>query len=458
MFLPSIRIFTLGDVVLQGPPNECPGFIFSGRVIVKINVPTTVRTLDIVFQSQQGSRWLQLKRPARKPEENSVMYRDTLYVASESAASAVWGKGSYEFYFQIVLPGTLCETMYTEHKRVAYELRATLTTGGALSGHRRSSVLPVAVKRVPYFGSVWESIANDVIHVTAVWRNKIEMCALGCSRVQRDDQPLRVKGVIRALEKGFRLMRVGFILEERTRSRLGGSVGGVKCTSNIAACKYLRAKDGDEDHGGWHGSLIVDQKAFEIELQIPKAYAKIQYDIRHGPVTVSHRLAFVVAVVDQMGRRTSLRLFTPLHIMPHDWVDSGNELPSYTSSFADRVLLKSSVPCQPSGNADTARASSVCGISVAIDGEGSDSEDEGRHGSFSEAEVGGTRCVQLGKDIIPTDQGWNWGLGWPRDDDAMSRIEEVENDNEEEPIVSEEGSSTLLPQISGSVLPAQVVG
>ncbi|KAJ1834026.1 hypothetical protein LPJ73_007847, partial [Coemansia sp. RSA 2703] len=345
-----------------------------------------------------------LKRPARKPEQNTVMYRDVLYTANDSPGSAVWPKGSYEFYFQMVLPGTLCETMYTEHKRVAYELRATLTTGGALSCHRRSSVLPVAVKRVPYFGPAWESIANDEIHVTAIWRNKIEMCALGCSRVQRDDQPLKVKGVVRALEKGFRLMRVGFILEERTRSRLGTSVG-VKCTSSIAASKYLRANDNDT-YGGWHGSLIVDQKAFELELRIPKAYSKIQYDIRHGPVTVSHRLAFVVAVVDQMGRRTSLRLFTPLHIMPHDWVDSGDELPSYTSSFADRVLLKSSVPCRSERNPDTLQSSSACRISVAIDGESSGSEDEDAsslHGEFSETEIGDDGCVRLGKDIVPTD-------------------------------------------------------
>ncbi|KAJ2898061.1 hypothetical protein GGI21_004892 [Coemansia aciculifera] len=92
--------------------------------------------------------------------------------------------------------------------------------------------------------------------------------------------------------------------------------------------------------------------AFEMELQIPKAYGKIQYDVKHGPVTVSHRLAFVVAVVDQLGRGTSLRLFTPLHIMPHDWVDCGDELPSYVSSFTDRVLLKSN---RSSSDLDVAR-------------------------------------------------------------------------------------------------------
>ncbi|KAJ2825969.1 hypothetical protein GGI24_003024 [Coemansia furcata] len=231
--------------------------------------------------------------------------------------------------------------MYTELRRISYEVRANLQTG-ALGGARRTAVQAVAVKRVPYFGAVWESIASDVVNVSAVWRNKIEMSAMGCSRVQRDDQPLRVRGVIRALEKGFKLTKVGVILEERTRSRISG-MGGVKCSSSIAAQRYLKAKEGADRHKDWFGSVLIDQMAFEMELQIPKAYGKIQYDVKHGPVTVSHRLAFVIAVVDQLGRGTSLRLFTPLHIMPHDWVDSGDELPSYVSSFTDRVLLRSNV-------------------------------------------------------------------------------------------------------------------
>ncbi|ORX72753.1 hypothetical protein DL89DRAFT_264959 [Linderina pennispora] len=237
----------------------------------------------------------------------------------------------YEFAFQIVLPGYLCETMYTEHRQVSYQIKASLTTS-ALAATKRSAIKEIAIKRVPYYGAVWESLTNDIINVTAVWRNRIEMCALGCSRVQKDDQALRVKGVIRALEKGYRLTKVGFILEERTRTRVNG---GFKCTSNIASFRYLKSSEGLD---GWFGGLIIDQMAFDMELQIPKAYRKIQYDIKHGPVTVSHRLAFVVAIVDAMGHGTNLRLFTPLHIMPNDM--ASYDLPSYGSSFADRILLK----------------------------------------------------------------------------------------------------------------------
>ncbi|KAJ1966006.1 hypothetical protein GGI12_000380 [Dipsacomyces acuminosporus] len=282
-----------------------------------------------------GSRWLSFKR-APKDEDQNVAFGDVLYVGQPG--SNVWRRGVYEFVFQIVLPGYLSETMYTDQKRVSYELRATLFTG-ALGGAKRSAVQRVAVKRVPYFGAMWDSLANDTIHVTAKWRDRIEMCALGCGRVQRDDQTIRVTGVVRALEKGYRLTKVGFIIEERTKSRLADGAG-LKCTSSIAARSYLKPRGGGEN-GGWFGSLIVDQMAFSIELQIPKAYRKIQYDIKHGSVTITHRLAFVIAVVDELGCGTSLRLFTPLHIMPLDWVASGYELPSYINSLGDRVLLSS---------------------------------------------------------------------------------------------------------------------
>ncbi|KAJ2675302.1 hypothetical protein GGI25_004040 [Coemansia spiralis] len=338
MLPPSVRLFTLGDVVLQGAPSESPGYLFNGRVIVNIRAPTAVKLLKVVFQTEQCNDTLYVV-----PTENndSDEYSSSSNSNNTSSNTAIWSKGSYEFFFQIVLPGNLCETMYTEHKRVSYEVRAVLQTGNTLSGAQHTTVQPIAVKRVPYNGAVWEALANDMVHVTAVWRDSIEMCALGCSRVQRDDQPLRVKGVVRALEKGFKLTKVGFILEERTRSRIPGRTAGIKCTSSVVACTYLRPKTSKVEHKGWFGDIIVDQRDFEMVLNIPKAYGKIQYDVKHGPVTVSHRLAFVIAVVDKFGRGTSLRLFTPLHIMPHDCADSGEELPSYISSFADRVLLRS---------------------------------------------------------------------------------------------------------------------
>ncbi|KAJ1836458.1 hypothetical protein IWW55_006329 [Coemansia sp. RSA 2706] len=319
MILPSVRVFALGDVVLQGAPAEAPGFVFDGRVLVTVRVPTRIHTVDVVFQTAAASRWARL-RARDPPHEHHVSFRDTVYSGDET-----WARGTYEFFFRIVLPGDLSETMFTEHKRVAYEVRASL--GGSV---RRAATRPVAVKRVPYFGSAWEALASDVVHVSAVWRDRIEMCALGCSRVQRDGRPLRVTGVVRALEKGFRLTKVGVILEERTRCRTGRA-----CSSAVAASRFLRAGE----HGDWYGCPIIDQRAFDLELQIPRAYGKIQYDVKHGSVTVSHRLAFVIAVVDQFGHGTSLRLFTPLHIMPHDWVDCGDELPAYADALADRVLL-----------------------------------------------------------------------------------------------------------------------
>ncbi|KAJ1718009.1 hypothetical protein LPJ61_006952, partial [Coemansia biformis] len=347
MILPGVRVFAPGDVILQGAPAESAGYVLDGRVMVTIRVPVRVRGLTVSFQTARGSRWGRLLPHAQRGggggsssgddhdhDDDRVELRDQLY----SSDGEVWGRGRHEFLFRIVLAGDLGETMFTAHKRVAYEVRAELVLGGALGGAlggtlggaRRWAAQAVAVKRVPFFGPAWEFLASDMVHVSAVWRSRIEMCALGCSRVQRDGRPLRVRGVVRALEKGFRLTRVGFLLEERTRSRVGRAPA--TSSSTIAASRYLRAGE----HGGWCGSPIVDQMAFDVELQIPKAYGKIQYDVKHGPVTVSHRLAFVVAVVDHLGRGTSLRLFTPLHIMPHDCAGSGDELPAYADALADR--------------------------------------------------------------------------------------------------------------------------
>ncbi|KAI9479786.1 hypothetical protein LPJ78_003405 [Coemansia sp. RSA 989] len=314
MILPSVRVFAPGDVVLQGAPGEAAGSTFEGRVMVTVRVPTRIQRVQVTFQTQT-SRWTRLRqhKPAAPVALHDCMYR---------SAGEMWGRGTYEFFFRIAVPGDLSETMFTAHKRVAYEVRAEVE--GSV---RRAAARPVAVKRVPYFGSVWQALASDVVHVSAVWRDRIELCALGCSRVQRDGQPLHITGVVRALQKGFRLTKVGVLLEERTRCRAAAT-----STSAVAASRFLRASD-------LASEPIVDQRAFDLELLIPRAYGRIQYDVKHGPVTVSHRLAFVVAIVDQYGHGTSLRLFTPLHIMPHDAADAPDQLPAYADALADRILL-----------------------------------------------------------------------------------------------------------------------
>ncbi|KAJ2712251.1 hypothetical protein H4R19_002850 [Coemansia spiralis] len=353
MLLPGVRVYAPRDVILHGAPAESAGYVLDGRVMVTVPVAVRIRELTVAFRASQSSRWTRLLHPAHTQRSSAadddyggdehIELRHQL--CGDDSGGEVLARGRHEFLFRVELPGDLAETMFTAHKRVAYEVRADLVLGGALGGvlggGRRWAAQAVAVKRVPFFGPAWEFLASDMIHVSAVWRNRIEMCALGCSRVQRDGRPLRVKGVVRALEKGFRLTRIGFLLEERTRSRMGPAPA--TSSSAIAASRYLRAGE----HGGWCGSPIIDQMAFDVELQIPKAYGKIQYDVKHGPVTVSHRLAFVVAVVDRLGRGTSLRLFTPLHIMPHDCAGSGDELPAYAAALADRVLLAAAVAESP---------------------------------------------------------------------------------------------------------------
>ncbi|KAJ2721877.1 hypothetical protein GGI07_003668 [Coemansia sp. Benny D115] len=45
--------------------------------------------------------------------------------------------------------------------------------------------------------------------------------------------------------------------------------------------------------------------SFDMELQIPKAYGKIQYDIKHGSVTVSHSIVQQDDSSESSSRNTS---------------------------------------------------------------------------------------------------------------------------------------------------------
>ncbi|KAJ2770904.1 hypothetical protein IWQ57_002450, partial [Coemansia nantahalensis] len=152
MILPGVRVFAPGAVVLHGAPTESAGYVLDGRVMVTVRVPVRIRELTVAFQTARGGRWGRLQLPSRlhrrtaaansdgsdydrnseRVELHSRLYGDSRGPDEEGEEELP--RGRHEFLFRIELPGDLVETMFTAHKRVAYEVRADLALGGALGG------------------------------------------------------------------------------------------------------------------------------------------------------------------------------------------------------------------------------------------------------------------------------------------------------------------------------------
>ncbi|KAJ1948122.1 hypothetical protein FBU59_001741 [Linderina macrospora] len=84
--------------------------------------------------------------------------------------------------------------------------------------------------------------------------------------------------------------------------------------------------------------LPIDQDiSVARSLNVPSAYTGIQYDVRRGPVRVTHDLVFSAAIADEAGNVHHLRLATPIFVLP-DMAAGSMDLPRYEEAGSDTLI------------------------------------------------------------------------------------------------------------------------
>ncbi|KAJ1737351.1 hypothetical protein LPJ72_000557 [Coemansia sp. Benny D160-2] len=358
------------DIILHGTPRDARCAVVSGRVVFSGKAARTVSSVVVRFRAKQEDMLNPAMSVAFQPEVTCAVVRDgQIGEAASEEVSATPGQRVWRF--RMGVPGNTSETVYSPAAFVAYELVAEVRTAALVTWAPFSKTVasaPVAVKRVPAADSMWATMSSEPMNVSAIWRDRIELTSIAASRAICETQAIHVRGVLRPLAKGVRLLRAGFELRELVSGPFDGANANGPRTHTVARCaRDLTAVEPDsaaESDGAVRirmqfpaktppqrstavAGIVVDQDIqVSARLRMPTAYNAIQFDVPIGPVRVSHELAFAASVVDECGQIHNVRLSSAVYVLPHAAAASP-DLPRYEHSDSDILLAAANLPAAP---------------------------------------------------------------------------------------------------------------
>ncbi|KAJ2616026.1 hypothetical protein H4S08_000987, partial [Coemansia sp. RSA 1365] len=350
------------DVLVYGSPREARCGMVSGRIVYTTNSRRSVNSLIVRFRSKNEELFNPAMSVACQSEITCIVVKDGTPATTATELPFNEAAGQQEWRFSIGIPGNINETVFTPTAFIAYELVAEIRIGSFSQWSpfcKQVSSIPMTVKRVPSPDSLWSSIAEEAMDISAVWRGKLELSAAASSRIVHDSQPFHIRGIVRPLIKGMRLLRTTFDIREAingpfdnyselsSRSHIASKCTHDLCIATPADCQddmqVVISFPQDASTRRRPGLEIDQEIQISGSLNVPRAYEDIQYDIAVGPIRVSHELFFSVSVADERGQVHTVRLSTGIYVLPRTTVDTA-DLPRYEQSDKD-VLLAAGQSC-----------------------------------------------------------------------------------------------------------------
>ncbi|KAJ1893307.1 hypothetical protein LPJ66_005838 [Kickxella alabastrina] len=357
------------EVILLGGPNQASSGYITGRVVVVSKNIDQLKSLIVTLRPQR-QRLFQTQSLLTPP----LLLQTALVTDGQSEQQVInniiSGKGR-EWRFSIEIPGSTAETIFSKEHVVAYELVADARTYGSFANASQSKACSIMIKRTPSTDSLWTMQASAPITETVVWRSKLELTIFTNSRIIHDEEVISVRGTIRPLEKGMSMAYAGFQIFERITREVAvrGSLESVEynevvTNSTVDIHSIYSAMHNDISGGGSSigigrrsisnyrsmGSNSIPEKAdlplvqeisIPCTLTVPEIYTGIQYDIHRGPIKSSHELILFIAITDDQGNPQSLRLSTPMFVLPKVVGKQAN-LPRYEDTDMDQLVETSS--------------------------------------------------------------------------------------------------------------------
>ncbi|KAJ2823344.1 aminopeptidase, partial [Coemansia erecta] len=332
------------SVVLRGTPSEASSQSLTGRVLFRLGHSLKVKTITAVFQSV-GSSKQQLQPQAASSQ---VRIEQVLFDASNLPRGyAAWKSNyygcdtsSYEFPFSFVVAGHLHESVNTSFGGVGYELKVTIQTCG-FGINTWSESLKIPVFRIPKEGTPQALRLTDPLRMQADWLGAVELRVLRDTVAMADNSKMRARVVICPLQKGLQLADVGLRLSETVCHKTATDKFGDPRSYHKVISERRKAT---EDPAIGLGPLPLSQEhSLTLSLPVPKAFSGIQYTMDTPQVSIVHELVLTATVIDRDQNPRHLRISSHVCVVPKPALeDTFAELPAYSSTGHDRLLLGSS--------------------------------------------------------------------------------------------------------------------
>ncbi|KAJ2721879.1 hypothetical protein GGI07_003670 [Coemansia sp. Benny D115] len=336
-------------VVLRGRASEASGQELAGRVLIRLNRSLKVKNVSISFRAANAKK-SQLWGSPDIIQNTFKSLKSELFTAADSPTGYdIWDSTSdipYEFPFSFIIPGHLHESVHTEFGHVTYELRVFINSSG-FGINTWTESLPIPVYRVPKEGSSWSVALHENLRMQADWMGAVELEVSSDTVAVNAKTKMNVQAIIRPLQKEQMLVDIGLRLIEKQRLKAAVDKYGDPHSSEKMICEsHLRV---DDPEGTFNTLPLNQEHKFDLALNIPAALHGIQHDMDTAKLCVKHELVFTATVLDKAQEPHYLRISTPVIIAFQTMADHFFfELPTYTGSASDRLLLDDSRP-SPSG-------------------------------------------------------------------------------------------------------------
>ncbi|CAG8720890.1 26767_t:CDS:2 [Gigaspora margarita] len=274
---PTFKIIVEQETItMHGTPQESAGNVLRGRLVLELCEVTKIKSIKLTFQGK---------------------------------SKVVWqgAPGNYNWGFELVLPGSLPETIAgCDHGSIEYKLKAIAERHSfALNLNTRQKI---TLQRCSFLNS--EDALDTVVANTWTDRVVYDFSVDSKTLTLGDDISLSLD--IKPLNQSLRVREYSCTFNEC----ISYSVG----THKRSISKTLNSVRGDNLH--WNDYLWTDS----LKIKIPKSKTICHYDTDNSIIQITHelRLSIIFAVED--NRLVELRATLPIIITLNN---DDMELPPY---------------------------------------------------------------------------------------------------------------------------------
>ncbi|KAK9314620.1 hypothetical protein V1522DRAFT_408605 [Lipomyces starkeyi] len=322
----DIRLYSADHdvIIVRGTPDESAGVLLKGAVVLSLLESVSVKRISLRLYGTIRMNWQETVQSSRGLSQRTNRYEKVIYEHTwnfldwdgNRNTSHTIGQGNYEYPFEVILPGSISESVEgLEGGSVIYKMKVIVERGRFANNLIKKKHIRVVRTLGP------EALElSQTMSIENVWPNKVDYCISIPSKAVPIGSATPVHLLLQPLLKGLRLGQIVIVLKEYYTLHIphGPGHASVRTVSQVT----LPAPEVGEDE---IPGEIWDIRDF---FQIPPNLTKCTQDCDiPGFIEVRHKLKFAVSLKNPDGHVSELRASLPiaLFISPNVPVNDGGE-------------------------------------------------------------------------------------------------------------------------------------
>ncbi|CAG8591312.1 2888_t:CDS:2 [Acaulospora colombiana] len=284
---------------MRGTQSESVGCVLRGQLVLAITEPTKVREVKLTFQGKSKISWADGAgtRQYYHTEERILFQHDWIFLPAQKNVH-ILQPDNYHWDFELVLPGTLPETVEScEHGSISYQLKAVAERPALAINFTTKRKVNIQRCLLP---SELEYMQSMIVSNT--WTDKVEYEFNVDSKVYTLGDTIRVSMYLRPLRKHLNIRKFSCLIKEYTTYHIG--VRSKEETRHVTC--YFDEEFPNEGEP-W-------TRSFGITL--PKSISLCHYDSQNEIVDIRHKIKFIVLFTESGKNPSELRASMPMVVTP----------------------------------------------------------------------------------------------------------------------------------------------